>query len=305
VTVALTARSSHGHRPGARFGFATLLVIAVLLSYPATGRAGRIEGVIAGNPRVSQAQEKKLQACLGMIRKTAETVPVVAEVIDGLDSSTNDNNVTIVYVQTLGQEHASPDDKPGAYDNKGTGATVDWNPNDRSSFPDQPADHPLNLDPCATLLHELTHAWEDTRGRLRNTQYYPGTKIQITEVEASSVENAYRLAHGLKPRVNYGTALPPDAVKGLIGVNTPLPPGPVVPVETTPTGPQRHVPPGNTGNTGNTGGGSTGNTGGGTTGGGNTGNTGNTGGGTSGGGNTGGGTSGGGNTSGGTSGGGP
>lgn len=108
MTVALTARSSHGRRLLARFGFAALVVAAVLLSYPATGLAGRIEGVIAGNPRVSQAQENKLQACLGMIRKTADTVPVVAEVIGGLESSTNDNNVTIVYVQTLGQEHASP-----------------------------------------------------------------------------------------------------------------------------------------------------------------------------------------------------
>ncbi len=277
----------------ARFGLAAMLATAVLLAAPAVSMAGRIEGVDGPNAQANRANEKALQDCLAKIRTTGQTVTPVGDVISGLEGSQNDNNVTITFSnQNLG-ENAVSDNKGDESNGKGTGSTVTWNPHDKSPIPGDPG---VNLDPCATLLHELTHSWDNATGKL-NRGEYGNSKIQTCEVIATTVENDFRAANGLPQRTKYGDDPLPNNQSGATGASGAGGGG---------GGPSRITPPG-TGNTGtgNTGGGTTGggNTGGGTTGGGTTGG-GTTGGGNTGGGTTGGGTTGGGNTGGGNTGGG-
>src|SRR6202011_2220445 len=110
--------------------------ITALLAYPAVSTAGRIEGVVDRNPQVNQAQEKALQDCLAKIRTTGQTVKPVGDVISGLESSVNDNNVTIVFTNVNLSENASPDNPGDESNGKGTGSTVTWSPNDRAAFND-------------------------------------------------------------------------------------------------------------------------------------------------------------------------
>ncbi len=79
--------------------------------------------------------------------------------------------------------------------------TISWNPALRTAL--EPASAGVLRDPTASLVHELAHAADDCRG------LDPGGR----EMEAVSIENAYRRAAGLRQRVAYGEApLPPHLV---------------------------------------------------------------------------------------------
>jgi hypothetical protein len=285
-----------------------MMATTMLLATPAVSLAGDIVAA----PGATAAQIQAMNDCISKISTTGQTVKGVGEVLDGLKSPKNPYNVTIAFSNEDLTEGESATNKANASNHKGSGSTVTWNPNDHAEFFDNP---PVKADPCGTLIHELKHAYDATKGTLTNgcnpqtrAGCWGDTLLDYDEVTACRVENEYRDANGLDKRTRYVDPLPPYATD----VGNPQPPPPPVTGQTG-AGTKHLVPPsgGNTG-TGNTGGGTTGggntgggNTGGGTTGGG-TGNTGsgNTGGGTTGGGNTGGGTTGGGNTGGGTTGGG-
>lgn len=291
--VARTVRGFGGSRSAARVGLVAMLASAALSAHPAVSTAGTITAA----PGATADQTAQLNRCLSMISETAKRVKAVGEVLDAIKSPSNKYNVTISFTNVMQGDDTVPTDRNAAYagKGKGSGTTVGWNPDDKSPFIDDPT---VSVDPCAALVHELSHAYDAAKGDWHQDEdHWPGTLIPYDDVIACRLENEYRAANGLDKRQRYVDALPPYAVD--LGTSGPLP----EPIRGPKSagGSKRLVPSGNTGNTGGgtTGGGNTGNTGGGTTGGGNTGNTGggSTGGGTTGGGNTGNtGNTGGGNT---------
>jgi hypothetical protein len=109
------------------------------------------------------------------------------------------------------------EDETAARNKQGTGSTIYWNPTDTSPIPGEGVDH----DPCATLYHEMTHAYENASGiKYRDdciTSDGTNWGIPITEVHATYDENVYRDAlsevpgmQGLPQRTSYGgKPLPP------------------------------------------------------------------------------------------------
>ena len=101
---------------------------------------------------------------------------------------------------------------------------IEWNPNDRSEL--QPG---VPQVPCATLYHELFHAWEAGRGEssdeaceaTRTGVGKKGAPITIDEVQASLAENAYRRTHGLPARTQYDGHPLPRSVDDCGPINKP------------------------------------------------------------------------------------
>jgi hypothetical protein len=103
------------------------------------------------------------------------------------------------------QGNAQPNGTPTA----GSDTGVEWNPANVNPYADG-----TPRDPCASLLHELKHAYDDDKG-----QSNPGeddhTGIATDEVRAATEENRYRknAKPQLPQRRKYGQQdLPPGAI---------------------------------------------------------------------------------------------
>jgi von Willebrand factor type D domain len=87
---------------------------------------------------------------------------------------------------------------------------VRWDWTDSSAIPGDPG---VNYDPCASLYHELVHAYDAAFGDL-SQQMCDATGILYDEVRATLRENQYRAKYankGLKQRTTYdGKKLPPS-----------------------------------------------------------------------------------------------
>ena len=62
-------------------------------------------------------------------------------------------------------------------------------------------------DPCASLYHELYHAYQNATPSTNNNNF-PGTVIPTREVLAVRAENDWRSRHGLPLRTSYATGWP-------------------------------------------------------------------------------------------------
>ncbi|MBV8369419.1 MAG: hypothetical protein JO036_10920 [Candidatus Eremiobacteraeota bacterium] len=70
--------------------------------------------------------------------------------------------------------------------NSGSDTSVDWNPSNVNPYSDG-----TQRDPCASLLHELKHAYDDDKGQ-SNPGEDDSTGIAVDEVRAATEENRYR-----------------------------------------------------------------------------------------------------------------
>jgi len=88
----------------------------------------------------------------------------------------------------------------------GTGTTILWDPNNHENYPGTD----IARDPCASLLHELFHAYASETGTTNGTLI---GGIPAYEIDAACAENYYRFKKGLPQRKTYGgSALPSDCI---------------------------------------------------------------------------------------------
>lgn len=163
-------------------------------------------GVAAATLTVDPAVQPAYAECKAKIQSAG-----FGGVLGSLETSGNGNKIS----PTTGESSVYPTDPIAVGVGTSSGATMQWDPKAGSEL--EPG---VSQDPCATLLHESFHMKEINDGNYKTgnclytkdgVQYDSG--IQIKEVRAVYVENAYRHARGLPPRTEYmGKKLPPDGL---------------------------------------------------------------------------------------------
>lgn len=162
-----------------------ILVIAILIGTPQQAFA---------NVNVAGNLHSYYDACIAKFRPVG-----LGNQVDRLDSSPHETKV----IKSAGTI-TKADDETAARNGQGTNVTIRWNPTDVSPIEGEGVDH----DPCANLYHEMTHAYENTKGiKYRDdciTNDGHNWGIAITEVHAIRDENVYRGKQGLSQRTSYG-----------------------------------------------------------------------------------------------------
>jgi choice-of-anchor C domain-containing protein len=135
-------------------------------------------------------------------------VPPAGVVLDGANSA----NPAAPFAGALMKANGTP--------GGGTNTIVKWDPNNANVIPGDPA--AVRRDPCASLYHELVHAYEISNGMIQGavvagkfvaTPYNDGGTVlaaSTAEVHATGAENVYRALNGLPRRTTYvaGEPLP-------------------------------------------------------------------------------------------------
>lgn len=185
ICLMLTATSAH----------ARLLIDPGRPNSPIVGQVNECLAEIdaAGNP---------FKAIVDWLRQSRTTHTIRSSSSPGASSSTTSGALQL----------------PGGTPGPGANSTIDWNPD--YTGPSRAGDR---FDPCASLLHELYHAFESDQG-LGDQSAEPGTgnatatppqpPIARSEIRGSRFENRFRDHIGRPP--------PPDNQRGFYG-NTPLP----------------------------------------------------------------------------------
>jgi hypothetical protein len=182
----------------------SILVLWVLVSARFASATINVEG--------NQAFKDRVNHCLDMIRETAVDP---AFVLSQLESSSHRTTIRQTDAEVNSTDYANPNDANSASaggTGNGTDATVSWNPTNTGN---EEAGTPR--DPCASLLHELRHAFDGVNGT-RDPRPEPPPPapdgIKHNEIEACREENLYRRAHPPLPqRRQYGGHnLPPTVV---------------------------------------------------------------------------------------------
>ena len=114
----------------------------------------------------------------------------------------------------------APNGIPTIYGGSGqpVGSVIQWNPFDVSPY----IGSTVLRDPCASLYHELYHAYQNATASTDNRNF-PGTKIPTREVLAVRAENDWRSRHGLPLRTSYATGWPNETMAIPLPLTTPPP----------------------------------------------------------------------------------
>lgn len=178
---------------------AFLIALSTLTVSTGTARA---DIVING----SDEFRKAVQACIDKINKSGDDM---AKILSDLEKS---DKIHVIVEGTKPPNGAVPkveDDarlKDDGGTGKGTGSTTTWGPKVVTPYTEG-----IARDPCASLLHELSHARDFDQG-LSDTRKGP-SGIPNEEVKACTNENIYRKANSLPIRKKYGTNdLPASAI---------------------------------------------------------------------------------------------
>jgi hypothetical protein len=119
----------------------------------------------------------------------------------------------------------APNGIPRIYGGSGVpvGSLVRWNPFVVSAY----IGSTVLRDPCASLYHELYHAYQNATPSTNNNNF-PGTAIPTREVLAVRAENDWRSRHGLPLRTSYATGWPfgPQAIPLPLTTPPPAPENP-------------------------------------------------------------------------------
>ena len=199
VLLVLAVRFRSRHR---RSSAAALLLLVVL------------GGAIAGPPRPSAAEvaaprdaglNDAVQTCLNTIKGAGGPSAEVAQYFDNTK-----RNIVVTKVTTMRQGQQIYDVRN--YATVGGGHTVGriwWSPlfGPGLQFSDGVA-----YDPCAALLHELSHIRTLSEGKYDPQPCNAAHPVATDEVRAVQAENTYRRAVGLKERTTHNNdVVPPDA----------------------------------------------------------------------------------------------
>ncbi len=84
---------------------------------------------------------------------------------------------------------------------RGSGSTVNVDPDIGVKHPTLGDGSPVDF--CLVLLHELTHSYDNDRGK-RDPRRDPATNVKQAEINAVTIENLYRAHAGLRQRTHYG-----------------------------------------------------------------------------------------------------
>jgi hypothetical protein len=100
---------------------------------------------------------------------------------------------------------SAPNGVPRIYGGSGVpvGSLIRWNPFDVSPY----VGSTVPREPCASLYHELYHAYQNATASTDNRPYR-GTRLPTREVLAVRAENDWRSRHGLPLRTSYATGWP-------------------------------------------------------------------------------------------------
>lgn len=178
---------------------AGVLILVVALAGWALSPPGAEAAVLLPNPGPNAgAEDKAFATDLGNCLQSFQIDPAVNDPAGIMPRIVSVDTPIIIFLPTT--DHSSSK-------STASGATViHWNRNDRSEL--EPGVPQI---PCATLYHELYHAYDAGKGeaseeKCEATRIGVGKgqgPITIDEVEATLAENAYRRGHGLPQRTKY------------------------------------------------------------------------------------------------------
>ncbi|MBV8717448.1 MAG: hypothetical protein JOZ65_20495 [Chloroflexi bacterium] len=172
---------------------------------PSDGLLQLVSGTPEAQLQVSGSTAFRAQVtnCFAQFDKIGATDPDIFTMLGVIRTSPN----VITIAEVLGQANipmTTPDSKSDSSNGKGTGSTVNWNP----EFLTTPQDGPIP-DACDTLFHELYHAYDAAKGVLDRSRCSKDVRLPLAEVRATFAENKYRALIGAAPRTTYnGVALP-------------------------------------------------------------------------------------------------
>jgi hypothetical protein len=185
-------------------------ILSLVLALPILTGASAVQAgiVVDGTP----AFKDEVKKCLDKIRES-EVDP--AFVLSELEKSAKTTTIrqTPAKVNRTGYSNTNDANSPAAGGTgNGTDTNIDWNP---TNFDNEEAG--TRRDPCASLMHELRHAFDGANGT-RDPRVEPPPPapngIKHNEIEASREENLYRKKHPPLPqRRQYGGRnLPPHVI---------------------------------------------------------------------------------------------
>jgi hypothetical protein len=184
----------------------------------------------------SAGMDKKYSECDGIFRSDAKSDPggdaakILATVVDNPDVTVN--------LRPIPKPSDNTPKRPSEIGGDGKHFDLDWGWWNTSPYRgnDTP---PVNRDACASLYHELYHAYESVTGQLDFSYCNLTDVLQVMEVHATLAENRYRARRHppLSQREFYDTWPLPKSTTDCIPPAKK--PGPAVPI-TTPTKDQAH-----------------------------------------------------------------
>ena len=163
--------------------------IALLAAVVALGVPASAHVVIQGDPGfVGQVED-----CLDKIAASGGQAGA------NLTQLTNSSNIhSITKGSGVGGTGCTANNHTNESNGKGTGSTTSWDPNLSGKYNGDTTD----IDPCAALAHELSHAADADKGIDDDS---PGANgIPKDEIKACGVENEYRANQSLPKRNKYG-----------------------------------------------------------------------------------------------------
>lgn len=165
--------------------------------------AGPVDGIVV-DPLANDAFKKAVADCFAKFDAAG------GDPMGIMPALRNSTKTTTIRSSAGGNSESAtvPNDGKSARDGgtgKGSDANVNWNPNNTTKYAEG-----IARDPCASLYHELFHAYEDVMG-ISDDRIFGTTGIPTTEVNATRAENAYRKAQGLPLRTKYGDRALPAA----------------------------------------------------------------------------------------------
>ena len=157
---------------------------------------------------IGRAFSSDLANCLGQFRAPGGDPDAILPTLYNpqfpivLEPTLSPGSATIPYRQG---SRLAPNGIPTIYGGSGkqVGSVIQWNPFDVSPY----IGSTVLRDPCASLYHELYHAYQNATASTDNRNF-PGTKIPTREVLAVRAENDWRSRHGLPLRTSYATGWP-------------------------------------------------------------------------------------------------
>lgn len=165
--------------------------------------AGPVDGIVV-DPLANDAFKKAVADCFKKFNAAG------GDPLGIIPALTNSARTTTIRASAGGNSESAtvPKDGKSPRDGgtgKGSDAGVNWNPTNTTKYGEG-----IARDPCASLYHELFHAYEDVMG-ISDDRAFGATGIPTTEVNATRAENAYRKSQGLTQRTKYGDRALPAA----------------------------------------------------------------------------------------------
>ena len=195
---------------------------------PGAVRAARLSHTIlvpksVRDTAIGRAFSSDLANCLSQFRAPGGDPDAILPTLDNpqfpivLEPTRSPGSSTIPYPQG---SRLAPNGIPTIYGGSGqpVGSVIQWNPFDVSPY----IGSTVLRDPCASLYHELYHAYQNATASTDNRNF-PRTKIPTREVLAVRAENDWRSRHGLPLRTSYATGWPDQTLAIPLPFTTPPP----------------------------------------------------------------------------------